>query len=256
MNFTLQQLEFFLAVMVRMSGFIFTAPFFNLKNVPFRAKLGLTIGLAVIVFETLPDKSLQYTGVIGYALLIAGEMLAGLTLGFMANICYQILSFAGQLMDLEMGFSMINEMDPVTSAQVTVSGNFYSYAVMLMMMVTYMHHYLIEALVDSFTLVPVGGVHFNPLIYSVAAKFMVDYFVLAFRIILPVFAAILIVNTVLAILARVAPQMSLFVIGIQLKVLIGLAVMIIMVKMLPGISELIFDEMMEVIREAIGYLGA
>ena len=65
----------------------------------------------------------------------------------------------------------------------------------------------------------------------------------------------LIVNTILAILAKVAPQMSLFVIGIQLKVLVGLAVMVVMIQMLPGIGELIFDKMMDMIRSAIPYLG-
>lgn len=241
-------------ILVRISGFVFTAPFFGLKNVPFRVKVGLSLGLSVIMLYSTPYEPLQYNGVIGFALLVAGEVLAGVILGFLANICYQILAMAGQLMDMEIGFSMVNELDPVTSAQVTVSGNLYSYAVMLMLMITYMHHYLLDALIDSYIAVPVGAVAINPLIYSVAVGFIKDYFVLAFRIVLPVFAAMLIVNTVLAILAKVAPQMSMFVIGMQLKVLIGLAVMVIMIKMLPGIAELIFDKMMEVMREAIVYL--
>ena len=207
----------------------------------------------MIMYNVIPYERLEYTGVVGFALLVAGETLAGVILGFFANIVYQVLAFAGQLLDLEIGFSMVNEMDPVTSAQVTVSGNFYSYAVMLLMMITYMHHYLFEALIDSFTAVPIGAVSFNPLIYSVAATYMGEYFVLAFRIILPIFAAMLIVNTVLAILAKVAPQMSLFVIGIQLKVLVGLTVMVIMIRMLPGIGELIFGKMMEIMRDAISY---
>lgn len=254
MSITLEQLEFFFVIIVRISGFIYTAPFFGLKNVPMRVKIGLSVGLAVILFYVLPYEPLVYSGTIGFAILVAEEMLAGVILGFFANITYQILAFAGQLLDMEVGFSMVNEIDPVTSAQVTVSGNMYSYAVMLMMMITYMHHYLLEALIDSYTMVPIGTVAVNPLIYSVGVKFLADYFVLAFRIVLPVFAAMLIVNTVLAILARVAPQLSMFVIGIQLKVFVGLAVMVIMIKMLPGIAELIFDEMLEVMREAIAYL--
>lgn len=254
MSITLEQLEFFFVIIVRISGFIYTAPFFGLKNVPMRVKIGLSVGLAVIMFYVLPYEPLVYSGTIGFAILVAEEMLAGVILGFFANITYQILAFAGQLLDMEVGFSMVNEIDPVTSAQVTVSGNMYSYAVMLMMMITYMHHYLLEALIDSYTMVPIGTVTVNPLIYSVGVKFLADYFVLAFRIVLPVFAAMLIVNTVLAILARVAPQLSMFVIGIQLKVFVGLAVMVIMIKMLPGIAELIFDEMLEVMREAIAYL--
>ncbi|MCR5683855.1 MAG: flagellar biosynthetic protein FliR [Lachnospiraceae bacterium] len=239
---------------MRIGGFIYTAPFYGLKNVPVRVKVGFSVLISIILMTVLPYEPLSYTGVIGFALLIAGETLAGVVLGFLANIVYQILAFSGQLLDLEIGFSMVNEMDPVTSAQVTVSGNFYSYAVMLMLMITYMHHYLIEALIDTYKIIPLGQVAFNPLIYTVAAKFMAEYFILAFRIILPVFAAMLIVNTILAILAKVAPQMSLFVIGVQLKVLIGLAVMVIMIKMLPGISELIFGKMMEMIRDAINYM--
>jgi len=253
-GFTLQQLEFFLAILMRIAGFIYTAPFYGLRNVPIRVKVGLSVLISIIMFNVLPYEPLEYTGVIGFALLVAGETLAGVVLGFLANIIYQILAFSGQLLDMEVGFSMVNEMDPVTSAQVTVSGNFYSYAVMLMLMITYMHHHLIEALVDTYKVFPLGKVSFNPLIYTVAAKFMAEYFVLAFRIILPVFAAMLIVNTILAILAKVAPQMSLFVIGVQLKVLIGLAVMIIMIRMLPGISQLIFGKMMEIIRDAITYM--
>ena len=253
MSFSLQQLEFFLTIVVRMSGFIFTAPFFGLRNVPLRVKVGLTMAMAVVMFSVLPYEPLEYAGVIGFALLIVQELLCGLILGFVANICYQILAFSGQILDMEIGFSMVNEMDPVTSAQVTVSGNLYSYAVMLMLMITYMHHYLLEALIDSYSIVPIGKTALNPMIYSVVVKLVGEYFVLGFRIVLPVFAAMLIVNSVLAILARVAPQLSMFVIGIQLKVLVGLAVMVVMIKMIPGIASLIFDKMLEVMREAVAY---
>ena len=253
MSITLQQLEFFLMIVVRMAGFIYTAPFFGLRNVPLRVKTGLTIALAVVMFYVLPYEPLEYVGVIGFALLVVEETLCGLILGFVANICYQILAFSGQILDMEIGFSMVNEMDPVTSAQVTVSGNMYSYAVMLMMMITYMHHYLLDALIDTYTLVPIGKAAINPMIYSVVVELIGQYFVLGFRIVLPVFAAMLIVNSVLAILARVAPQLSMFVIGIQLKVFVGLAVMVVMIKMIPGIASLIFDKMLEVMREAVAY---
>lgn len=255
MNFTVEQFEFFLVILVRITGFVYTAPFFSLKNTPRNLKTGFSIALAIIIFTTIPYQPLVYTGVIGYAIMVLEEALAGIILGFLANVCYQILGFAGQLIDTEIGLAMVNEFDPVTSSQVTISGTFYQYGVMLMLMVTYMHHYLLDALVDSFKLIPVGGVDFNPMIYNVAVKYIIDYCVIAFRIVLPVFAAMLIVNTILAIMAKVAPQMNMFVIGIQLKVLIGLAVMLIVVELLPGVSGLIFDEMMDLMRMAVPYLG-
>lgn len=253
---SIEQIEFILTILVRISGFIFTAPFFNLKNVPFRVKVGFAIALTLILFNVLPYEPLVYDGVIGLTMLLVSETIVGLILGFMANICYQILQFAGHLIDMEVGFSMVNEIDPVTSAQVTVSGNFYSYAVMLMMMVTYMHHYLLDALIDSFAITPVGHVFINPSIYEVMTTFLSDYFILAFRIVLPIFGSMLLVNTVLAILAKVAPQMSMFVIGIQLKVIVGLVVMLVVIELIPGISELIFDKMLEVMRDAASYIGS
>ena len=254
--FTLQQLEYFLILLIRITGFVYTAPFFSLKNSPRSIKIGFSLTLSLIMFTTIPYQPLEYGSVVGYALLVIENLLAGLILGFLANVSYQIISLAGHLIDMEIGFSMVNEFDPVTSQQVTVSGTLYEYGVMLILMVTYLHHYLLDALIDSFVIVPVGGIEFNPLIYNVGLKYAVDFFIIAFRIVLPVFGALLIVNTILAIMAKVAPQMNMFVIGMQLKVFVGLAVMLIIIELIPGVAEMIFDEMFELMRLAVSYFGS
>lgn len=255
MTFSIEQLEYFLIILVRITAFVYTAPFFSLKNTPLRLKIGFSIALAYIVFITIPYEPLRYVGVIGFAILVLQETLAGLILGFLANVVYQVLGFAGQLIDTEIGLSMVNEFDPVTSSQVTITGTLYEYGVMLVLMVTYMHHYLLEALIESFSIIPVNEVSIDPLIYNVGVTYIIDYFILAFRIVLPIFAAMLVVNTILAIMAKVAPQMNMFVIGIQLKVLVGLAVMLIVIELIPGVSSLLFDEMMELMRLVMPYLG-
>ena len=254
-SFTLQQLEFFVIILIRVSGFVFTAPFFSLKNSPRTSKIGFTLLLSLILFQTTPYDPLEYIGVVGYAVVVAENLLAGLLLGFLANVSYQIISLAGHLVDMQIGFSMVNEFDPVTSMQVTVTGTFYEYAVMLILMVTYLHHYLIDALIDSIKVVPVGGVIINPLIYNVGLKYIVDFFIIAFRISLPVFAALLIVNAILAIMAKVAPQMNMFVIGMQLKVFVGLVVMLVVIQLIPTVRELIFDEMFDLMRTAVAYFS-
>lgn len=254
LTFSLDELVFFFCIMIRITGFVYTAPFFTLKNVPRHYKVGLSLALALVMYHALPYEPLVYNNVVDFALIVVKEVLAGVTLGFLGNICYQILSFSGQLIDMEIGFSMVNEYDPVTSATVTINSNLLNYSVMLVMMITFMHHYIVQALVDCFTVVPVGGVSFDPDIYKVAVKFIIDYFVIAFRIVLPVFAALLIVNTVLAILAKVSPQMNMFVVGMQLKVIVGLLVLYFVVQMIPSISDFIFNEMMEVMRDAVYYM--
>lgn len=255
MTFSIEHLEFFLLILVRISGFVVAAPIFSLRNIPMRVKTILAIAVAILVFNVVPYRRIEYSTTIDYAFVVIMEMIAGLVMGFMANVSYYILSFAGQIIDQEIGFSMVNQFDPITSAQVTVTGNFYTYSVMLMVMITNMHHYLIRAIADSFQVLPIGSISLDFTIYEVMKRFVVDYFVIGFRIVLPIFASLLVVNTILAILARVAPQMNMFVIGLQLKVFVGLVVLVLMVMMITGVADLIFQEMMSMIKETIPYLG-
>lgn len=254
MTVSLDHLEYFLLILVRISGFMVAAPIFSLRNIPMRVKTLLAIAIAIVMFHVVPYREVAYSTTIDYALVVITEMLAGVIMGFMANVAYYILSFAGQIIDQEIGFSMVNQYDPITSAQVTITGNFYTYAVMLMVLITNMHHYLIRALTDSFLVIPVGSAALDFGIYEVMKRFVVDYFVLGFRIVLPIFASLLVVNTILAILARVAPQMNMFVIGLQLKVFVGLAVLVLMFMMITGVADLIFREMISMIKDTLPYL--
>ena len=77
--------------------------------------------------------------------------------------------------------------------------------------------------------------------------FMTDMFVIAFRIVLPIFASIMILNCILGIMAKVAPQMNMFAVGMQMKVLLGLLILFITVSLLPGVADFIFREMKRMI---------
>lgn len=254
MTFTVENLEFYLAVAMRISGFVFIAPFFSNSSMPQRAKLLLSLSVALIAYFVIPQEPLEYSGVIGYAWLIISEAIAGMILGLFANLAMFILSFAGQIADMEIGFSMVTQFDPTNNMQITVTGNILNYAVMLTMVATNMHLYILRAVIDSFTLIPVGQVTIAPQMYESYLGFMFDYMVLAFRIILPVFAALLVVNAILAVLAKAAPQMNMFVIGYQLKIFVGLAVLTLMMLYLPSISEIIFEQMMKLMKTAAAYM--
>lgn len=254
MAFTVENLEFYLAVAMRIAGFVFIAPFFSLDNVPQRAKLLLSMATALIAYFVLPQETLEYSGVIGYAGLIISEALTGMILGLFANLATFILKFAGQLADMEIGLSMVTQFDPSSNSQVTITSNILSYAVMLIMVATNLHLYILRAVIDSFLLIPVGKTVFSPYFYEGYLGFILNYLVLGFRIVLPVFAALLIVNAVLAVLAKAAPQLNMFVIGFQLKIFVGLAVLTLMMIYLPSISEIIFEQMMEMMKKAVAYM--
>jgi flagellar biosynthetic protein FliR len=254
MTLTLENFEAFLLILVRITGFVFTAPFFSLRNVPNRVKVGLSIFMAAILFYTVPFTSPDYVSVIDYSIIIIKEALAGAIMGFFANIAYQVLSFAGQMIDTEIGFSMINEIDPTSQVQTTITANLYGYMVLLIMLITNLHHYFIRAIIDSFQIIQLGEVIIDSNIYLLMVKFITDYFIIGFRIVLPIFAAILVVNTVLAILAKIAPQMNMFVIGMQLKIAVGLFVMILIIDMVPSVADFIFNEMVILLKSSMELL--
>lgn len=254
MTFTIENFEFLLLILVRITGYVFTAPFFSLRNVPFRVKTGLSVFLSLILFYSVPYSTPEYTGVIGFAVLVVKEALAGAIMGLFANIAYQIISFAGQIIDMEIGFSMVNELDPVTSIQTTITANFYGYLVLLMMFISNLHHYFLRAIIDSFQIIEIGKANFSPNLYKLMVQFITDYFVIGFRIVLPIFAAILVVNTILAILSKIAPQMNMFVIGIQMKIFVGLVVLAMIMALIPSVADFIFRKMKDMLLESIQML--
>lgn len=241
--FTLQNLEYFMLILVRISAFVLAAPFFNMSNTPVRVKVGFSVFFAFLLFQVVDLKGISYETEIEYGILVMKELLVGLLLGYFANICTAILNFAGQVIDMEIGLSMVNILDPVSQMQTTITGNFYMYAVMLMLILTNMHHYILIAFVDTYKIIPIGAAAFRPDMHLVMVQFLVDYFIIGFRIVLPIFASSLLINIILGIMAKIAPAMNMFVIGMQLKIFVGLVVLFLTIGLLPNVSDFIFSEM-------------
>jgi flagellar biosynthetic protein FliR len=204
--------------------------------------------LSILIFPSVDQSAVTYTGMFGYAVIVLREGITGLLMGFAANICNSIILFAGNIIDMDIGLSMAQEFDPMTNSQVTITGNLYQYLLLLMMVVTNMHHYVLRALIDSYQVIPVNGQVFQwDSLAEAMTTYMADSFVIAFRIVLPVFACMMILNCILGIMAKVAPQMNMFAVGMQMKVLLGLTVLFLTVMLLPGISDFVFKEMKRMI---------
>ncbi|MDO4965350.1 MAG: flagellar biosynthetic protein FliR [Lachnospiraceae bacterium] len=244
-SFSYSDLEFFLLILVRMASFVVSAPFFSMPNVPRQFKAGFAFCISVIMFSVLPDHTPPvYNSVIGFEIIVIKEIIAGLVIGLGGNIVISVVNLAGKVADMEIGLSMVQLFDPMTRDSSGFTGTLYQYGVMLIMFVSNMHHYFLRAFTESYTLIPVGGVHYNSeLIVSVISKFLVDYVRIAFSICLPIMASIIILNAVLGILAKTSPQMNMFSVGIQIKVLVGLSILFVTIALLPYLSEFIFDEM-------------
>lgn len=240
-SFTLYDLQYFLLLLVRILSFISTAPFFGAKTIPSKVKILISVVISFLVFQTCKDTTVAYDGVLEYAIVVIKESVVGILLGLVTNICVQSIYFAGNFMDMDMGFAMATLFDPSTGVNVSITGNLYYYLVMVMFVVTDMHQYLIKAIVDTYKIIPVGELVIRSGLLNSLIDFVSSYFIIGFRIALPVFTVILLVNTVLGVLSKVAPQMNMFAIGLQLKVLGGLLVLLATVGLLPTISNIIFE---------------
>ena len=159
-----------------------------------------------------------------------------------------VVNFAGSIADMETGLSMTTLLDPATKETTSITGAYYQYMLMLMLIATGMYRYLLGALADTFTLIPVNGAvfHTDALLNSMIT-FLTNYVIIGFRIVLPIFCVMLLLNAILGVLAKVSPQMNMFAVGIQLKIVVGLGVLFLVTGLLPGAADFVFQQMKEMI---------
>lgn len=247
-SFSMAELEYFLLILTRVTCFIFIAPFYGMSNTPNRIKIGLGVFVSILLAMSLPPHEIVYHSVEGYAVLVLKEAVTGFLIGFGAQICMLVTSFAGQIVDMDIGLSMATIFDPTTKEQISITGAFYQYMFMLMLITTGMYQYLLKALMETYELIPVSGAVFREdSLLQAMLSFISEYIVIGFRICLPVFIVILLMNVILGVLAKVSPQLNMFSVGIQIKILVGLSVLFLTVSMLPDAAELVFTEMRKMI---------
>jgi flagellar biosynthetic protein FliR len=228
---------------------VYLAPGIGSQGVPNRIKAGVAFFISLVLVGVVDRPELDYSSVVGYAVIVVKEAITGLLIGFAANICSSIVLFAGNMIDMDIGLSMATEFNQDMATESTLTGNLYYYLVLLLLIATNLYAYLIRAIADTFTVIPIAGQSFEwDSLLLAMVQYMGDLFQLGFRIFLPFFATIMILNCVLGIMAKVAPQLNMFSVGMQLKVLCGFLVLFLTVYLLPGVADLIFREMKTMVR--------
>lgn len=249
LSFPLSELEYFLLVLMRIASFVYVAPFFSTKGVPNNVKIALSVFIAYIMYQYGPEHNYpQYGTFIAYCVVVLKEVAVGMLIGLGAQLCTSIVLFAGRIIDMEIGLSMANVFDPLTNEQTTITGMLFQYGTILILYITGLHQYLLKALLETFTLIPVNAININTdrLLVNLI-DFLSNYIIIGFRICLPVFASIMLMNIVLGLLAKLAPQMNMFSVGIQLKLIAGLSVLLITMGLMPDICSFISTQMKQMI---------
>lgn len=259
MQLILQSLPGFLLILFRLSAFFVVAPIFSYRGVPAQFKVGLVFMTSLVAFMSLGiENPIEWDA--EYVLSIIREILIGLLLGFTAYLFFTIVQVAGSFVDLQMGFGMANLIDPMTGTQSPVMGNLKFFIATLLFLAIDGHHFLISAVIDSYQWVPLSNELFAHIYNGNISDFLLrsfsNMFILAFQMAAPLIAALFLVDVAMGILARTAPQFNLFVIGIPLKLFIGLFVLLIMIPGFLYLFQNVFTTLFKAIRELVATIAS
>lgn len=244
-------------IFMRIQGFIIIAPLFGRRNVPAIIKIGFSLLLSIVLYNTV-DKSVfggripeEEGYMYQYIFRLAEESITGLMLGFVSYAMFTAIYVAGQIIDMEIGFGVVNVIDPLSNIQVPITANFYFIIAMVAFLAFRGHHILIKSLFESYDSIPPGSAFFRDSMIGDITKLFGNIFIIGFKIAAPVTAAVLISDVALGIISRTIPQFNVFIVGMPLKIALGIGIMLVSI---PVFIELLTDLFSEISDEMLIFI--
>jgi len=234
---TIQDFTLFTLVLGRLAGIFSAIPLFGGERVPMNIRVLVIFSLTLVCFPVLKLAAVTLPGdFISLLLLVIAEALIGITLGLVAKAVFGAVEFCGQVIGMQMGFSMSTLFDP-TMGQVPLLAMLQTLIASLLFLTFGAHHLFIKAMVDSYSLIPLGGWHMSGALLSYLVTITSGIFILGIKLAAPVMVSLLATTVVLGVMARSFPQMNIFVVSMPLNIAIGFLVL--------GLSLLVFIHTIE-----------
>jgi flagellar biosynthetic protein FliR len=234
------QFESLLLVLVRVSAMLALVPVFSQTQLPRLTRFGIGALLALIVARTLPPMA-PLGGLGELVVAILAQFFVGLVFGFVAFLLFTGIQFAGEIIDIQIGFAVVNIVNPLTSQSVTVIGEFQLALATLLYLAVDAHHVLLAGIVGSFTLVPLPFAGAPELVAGDVVRFFSQALFIVFQVAAPVAVALFLVNVMLGLMARVAPQMNVFIVGFPLQIGVGLVMLIVSLPLMGAVFPSLVD---------------
>jgi len=231
------QIDVLMLIMVRVLGFMIFLPILSGMGIPMQARLFTAFVISMAIFSSgIVTQATYYDTPAGLIMLIVSEFMAGAVMGFVLSFIMNVLLYAGQFIDFSMGFAMVNVLDPIQQIQVPVMGNLLFMLVSVLLVITGGLVEFLRVFFMSYELIPIGTAFIidnQELAYFMVVSF-VGFVLLAVGLAIPIVGTMLIIDVCLGIMVKAVPQMNVFVIGMPLKVLVGL--ILIFTVMLPSMG--------------------
>ena len=222
-------------------------------NIPVQIRAASAIAMAILIFPVLMEEMTfnAPATVAMFAVLIVQEIFVGWLIGFVGYVVLSAITMSGKIMDMQVGYTIAQVMDPTSNEQSPLIGSFLYNLTIIYFLAVNGHHMIVAALVESFRAVPFDAVTWH----ATMADFMINLtngiFLVGMKIAMPVTFSILITNVGMGILARTMPQMNIFVIGIPMHLMIGTAMLALLMPFYVLFLDVMFDDIYASISTAI-----
>jgi flagellar biosynthetic protein FliR len=237
-----------------MAGVIFFNPIFGRRNIPSLVKVGLSLGIALNVYMGMSDVSvINYTG-IDLFLSMVKEFAIGFSMGFVIQVFLSIFQLGGELIDMQMGIGMAMMYDPTSNSQISITGNLMTIMYTLIFFISNSHITLIYIAVSSYKVIPIGLQPLSPDLSIFFIELFGYILIYAVQLAMPIIATEIIVEVVVGILMRFVPNINVFVINLQIKLLVGITVLLTIIPVLVGFMGEINSIMMETVQRVIMHM--
>lgn len=228
--------------MCRTSGFFLLSPLLGRRGVPNMVKAALCLLMSIIAVQVLPpaQAAIQWGGFMFFT-QCAKEVATGWVMGYGVSALLSAILIAGQIMDMQVGFSMARMLDAQAGVQAPVIGVLLNLSAVMLFLMTGGHERLIRMFYFSYEAIPLGGAVLGPQLWQGLPGLFMEAFSLAVGIALPIMLTLLMTEIMMGLLARVVPQINFFVVGLPMKIMVGLLVLLafipVFVQMLPNLFD-------------------
>jgi flagellar biosynthesis protein FliR len=229
----------FLFIFTRI-GIVFSLiPMFSSEMMPRRITAIIVFFMSLVLMPVVPAYVMPHAAMNVLTLIVhlLHELLVGLTLGLAVNVIFAGVQIAGELVGYQMGFSIVNVVDPMTGVDAPITANLLYIVAFLLFLAMGGHYMLIRALVESFTVMPFQAGFPHQAFLAAVMAYMSQAFVIGVKVAAPIIGILLLINVAFAIMSRAIPQMNVFTMAFPVTIAVGLLFMIIVIKLMPLFME-------------------
>lgn len=251
----LDQILLLSLVVTRMTGFVLFSPIYGQSSVPGLAKGCIIAAFSAAAFAGAESRTVVFTSTIGFLFLMVKELYMGFLLGFVIRLFQYVMTHAGYIMDFDMGLSMANVYDPVNGTQTAITGMILNIYYMLLFFAADGHLALMKIILDSAKAVPYGEFAITSEAQSAIFEIFKECTVTAVKLAFPLMAIELLLQVGVGIMMKVVPQINLFILNIQMKILVGFAALIFLISPLGDMIGNLITDTLNVMQRLL-YLSA